>query len=88
MPMPESVPASLIIDTFKDVFRGERKGHRREARHERNIEQTCESINNSRLRNPPRWLTAWRMEAAHILQNGVRICVRLGEPKPLPPKFS
>ena len=30
MPMPESVPASLIIDTFKDVFRAERKGHRRQ----------------------------------------------------------
>src|SRR6476646_9141925 len=40
------------------TVKGERKGHRREARHERNIEQTCESINNSRLRNPPRWLTA------------------------------
>ena len=30
MPMPESVPASLIIDTFKDVFRAERQGHRRQ----------------------------------------------------------
>src|SRR2546426_1121760 len=30
MPMPESVPAPLIIDTFKDVFRAERRGHRRQ----------------------------------------------------------
>src|SRR5262249_58328298 len=30
MPMPESVPASLIIDTFKDMFRAERAGHRRQ----------------------------------------------------------
>ncbi len=30
MPLPESVPASLIIDTFKDVFRAERNGHRRQ----------------------------------------------------------
>jgi sulfopyruvate decarboxylase TPP-binding subunit len=29
MPMPESVPAPLIIDTFKDLFRAERDGHRR-----------------------------------------------------------
>jgi len=30
MAMPESVPAPLIIDTFKDVFRAERRGHRRQ----------------------------------------------------------
>ena len=30
MAMPESVPAPLIIDTFKDVFRTERAGHRRQ----------------------------------------------------------
>src|SRR2546428_13584352 len=30
MPLPESVPAPLIIDTFKDVFRAERAGHRRQ----------------------------------------------------------
>ena len=30
MPMPESIPAPLIIDTFKDVFRAERVGHRRQ----------------------------------------------------------
>jgi sulfopyruvate decarboxylase TPP-binding subunit len=30
MPLPESVPAPLIIDTFRDVFRGERTGHRRQ----------------------------------------------------------
>src|SRR5437764_1002748 len=30
MAMPESVPASLIIDTFRDVFRGERHGARRQ----------------------------------------------------------
>ena len=30
MPMPESIPAPLIIDTFKDVFRAERAGHRRQ----------------------------------------------------------
>ena len=29
MPMPESVPAPLIIDTFKDIFRAERNGSRR-----------------------------------------------------------
>jgi sulfopyruvate decarboxylase TPP-binding subunit len=29
MSIPESVPASLIIDTFKDVFRAERNGARR-----------------------------------------------------------
>ncbi|HYB42018.1 MAG TPA: thiamine pyrophosphate-binding protein [Candidatus Methylomirabilis sp.] len=30
MAMPESVPAPLIIDTFKDVFRAERGGARRQ----------------------------------------------------------
>ena len=30
MPLPESVPASLIIDTFKDVFRDERKVTKRQ----------------------------------------------------------
>ena len=30
MPKPESVPAPLIIDTFKDVFRAERNGARRQ----------------------------------------------------------
>src|SRR5712691_7651545 len=30
MALPESVPAPLIIDTFKDVFRAERAGHRRQ----------------------------------------------------------
>jgi len=30
MALPESVPAPLIIDTFKDVFRAERRGHRRQ----------------------------------------------------------
>ena len=30
MPLAESVPAPLIIDTFKDVFRAERAGHRRQ----------------------------------------------------------
>ena len=30
MPLPESIPAPLIIDTFKDVFRAERAGHRRQ----------------------------------------------------------
>jgi sulfopyruvate decarboxylase TPP-binding subunit len=30
MPLPESVPASLIIDTFKDVFRAERKATTRQ----------------------------------------------------------
>src|SRR5262249_52780878 len=30
MAMPESVPAPLIIDTFKDVFRAERRGQRRQ----------------------------------------------------------
>ena len=30
MPLPESVPAPLIIDTFRDVFRAERAGHRRQ----------------------------------------------------------
>ena len=30
MALPESVPAPLIIDTFKDVFRAERSGHRRQ----------------------------------------------------------
>jgi sulfopyruvate decarboxylase TPP-binding subunit len=30
MAMPESVPAPLIIDTFKDVFRSERRGQKRQ----------------------------------------------------------
>ena len=30
MAMPESVPAPLIIDTYKDVFRAERRGRRRQ----------------------------------------------------------
>ena len=30
MAMPESVPAPLIIDTYKDVFRAERRGQRRQ----------------------------------------------------------
>ena len=30
MPLPESVPASLVIDTFKDVFRDERKATKRQ----------------------------------------------------------
>src|SRR5262245_65901810 len=30
MAMPESVPAPLVIDTFKDVFRAERKSHKRQ----------------------------------------------------------
>jgi len=30
MPLPESVPAPLIIDTFKDLFRAERRGMRRQ----------------------------------------------------------
>jgi len=30
MPMPESVPAPLIIDTFKDVFRAERRSTKRQ----------------------------------------------------------
>ena len=29
MAMPESIPASLIIDTYKDIFRAERNGARR-----------------------------------------------------------
>ena len=30
MPLPESIPAPLVIDTFKDVFRAERRGSRRQ----------------------------------------------------------
>jgi sulfopyruvate decarboxylase TPP-binding subunit len=30
MPLPESIPAPLIIDTFRDVFRAERRGSRRQ----------------------------------------------------------
>jgi sulfopyruvate decarboxylase TPP-binding subunit len=30
MPLPESVPAPLIIDTFKDVFRAERRDQKRQ----------------------------------------------------------
>src|SRR5262245_6533885 len=30
MAMPESIPAPLIIDTFKDIFRAERRGQRRQ----------------------------------------------------------
>ena len=29
MAMPESIPAPLIIDTYKDIFRAERNGARR-----------------------------------------------------------